>query len=174
MELFDLVDINDNVIGTTDKVTAHSNGDIHRCIAVYVFNQKSELYVQEHLKSGCLYDHSIGGHVSKGENYDDAATREAEEELNITFPLKKISTFYSDETNLDKPMRHMFGLYECYPPASWEFSPNEEVNNIIPMTIQTIVELMNREPQRFTGGFINTMAEYIKYKKLPYTIIKSS
>lgn len=170
MELFDLVDINDNVIGTTDKITAHSNSDIHRCIAVYVFNAKGELYIQEHIKSGGLYDHSVGGHVTQGEDYDAAAKREAKEELGITDSLNKISVFYSDETKRGKNIKHMFGLYECTPSSNWSFSSNNEVKNIFPMPIEEIVKLMNENPEKFTGGFLNTMAEYITQKNLPYTL----
>ena len=73
MELFDLVDKDDNVIGTTDKLTAHSTKQIHRVAAVYVFNDAGELYVQVHKGSGGLYDNSVGGHVSQGETYATAA-----------------------------------------------------------------------------------------------------
>src|ERR1700739_2889901 len=106
MELFDLVDKNDNVIGTTDKPTAHANKQLHRVAAVYVFNDLGELYVQVHKSSGGLYDHSVGGHVSKGEEYATAASREADEELGIRQPLAYLSTFYSDEG----VYLHMFGL----------------------------------------------------------------
>lgn len=169
MEQFDLVDINDNVIGITDKATSHQNGDLHRCVAIFVFNQKGELYLQEHLKSGGLYDHSVGGHVIKDETYDQAAKREGFEELNLNCDLKKISIFYSDETFGRIPSRHMFGLYECNP-KDWQFIPNEEVKNIIPMSLENIIELMNISPNKFTPGFLNTMSEYIRQKQLPFKI----
>lgn len=164
MEKFDLVDINDNIIGVTDKETSHQNGDLHRVIAIFVFNEKGELYLQEHIKSGGLWDHSVGGHVSQGEGYDTAAKREGFEELNLNCPLKKISIFYSDETSRDKNIKHMFGLYECTP-TNWKFIPNEEVKNIVPMKINEIVKLMNSDPEKFTLGFLNTMKEYIKQKR---------
>lgn len=54
MELFDLVDRNDRVIGVTHKEQAHENGELHRVAAVYVFDAQSRLYVQVHKKSGGL------------------------------------------------------------------------------------------------------------------------
>lgn len=170
MELFDLVDENDNVIGTTDKQTAHKNAGIHRVAAIYVFTEDGKLYMQEHIKSGGKFDHSVGGHVAKGEAYDEAAKREAFEELGITDPLTKISIFYSDET-FRWPMRHMIGLYECTPSKNWRFTSNEEVKNILPMAIPDIVDTMNKQPEKFTGGFLKTMTEYIKQKNLPYHVI---
>ncbi|MDB5179640.1 MAG: isopentenyl-diphosphate delta-isomerase [Candidatus Saccharibacteria bacterium] len=157
MELFDEVDINDNVIGVTHKQEAHTTGKLHRVGAVYVFNDTGKLYVQVHKKSGGLYDHSVGGHISQGETYAVGTKREAEEELGITQSLEELSVFYSDEGT---EMQHMFGLYMCVADRSWVFIPNDEVEEIIPMELSEIIKLMNNEPHRFTRGFINTMAEY--------------
>ncbi len=170
MEKFDLVDINDNIIGETDKETSHKNGDLHRVVAIYVFNKKGELYLQEHIKSGGIWDHSVGGHVIKGEDYDIAAKREGFEELNLNYPLNKIVVFYSDETYSGKPIRHMFGVYECHPPKSWQFFPNDEVKKITSMKLVEIIDLMNKEPTRFTPGFLNTMYHYVLTKQLPYQL----
>lgn len=169
MEKFDLVDINDNIIGETDKETSHKNGDLHRVVAIYVFNQNGELYLQEHLKSGGLFDHSVGGHVTKGENYDEAAKREGFEELGLNCSLQKISIFYSDESYGRMNIKHMFGIYECTP-TNWQFVPNDEVKNIIPMKIEDVIQLMNISPSKFTPGFLNTMNEYIAQKQLPFKI----
>ena len=162
METFDLVDAHDNVIGTTDKQTAHRKKQPHRVAAVYVFNSSGELYVQVHKASGGLLDHSVGGHVKKGESYKEAAVREAKEELSIDQPLTKITTFYSDEGEYI----HMFGLFECRANQNWAFKPNNEVEQIIPMKIETIFKMMQEEPQKFTGGFINTMSEYLRQKNI--------
>lgn len=162
METFDLVDAQDNVIGTTDKQTAHRKKQLHRVVAVYVFDKAGRLYVQVHKSSGGLYDHSVGGHVKKGESYEEAAVREAKEELCIDQPLTKITTFYSDEGEY----LHMFALYECIADDTWRFMPNDEVEQIIPMKLEDIRRLMKRSPEKFTGGFINTMKEYAHLKSL--------
>ncbi|HEX8227459.1 MAG TPA: NUDIX domain-containing protein [Candidatus Saccharimonadales bacterium] len=162
MELFDLVDKDDIVIGTTDKPTAHAQGLLHRVAAVYVFNENGELYVQVHKGSGGLLDHSVGGHVSKGEDYATAASREAMEELGLTQPLQFLSTFYSDEG----AYQHMFGLYECVADQDWSFAPSEEVAEIIPMKLSELLEMMEKSPEKFTGGFINTMRAFRKIKHL--------
>lgn len=161
MELFDVVDRADVVIGVTNKQEAHERGILHRVAAVFVFNGQGELYVQVHKKSGGLLDHSVGGHVAQGEAYDIAARREAEEELGISQSLSHVADFYSDE---GASMQHMFGLYECVADDEWEFVPNEEVEEIIPMKLGDIRALMVSSPERFTGGFINTMAKYTELK----------
>lgn len=169
MELFDLVDTNDKVIGTTDKLTAHSNGDIHRIVAVFLFDENGSLYVQEHL-IGKNLDHSVGGHVDKSESYDEAAKREAKEELGLSTPLSKVSTFYSDETWGGSNIKHFIGLYECRAPKNWVFKENEEVKHVYPMKLEKIVKEMNTNPKCFSGGFKNTMYEYIKRKNLPFKL----
>ena len=157
-ELFDIVDDRDNVIGTTDKKTAHTEGQLHRVAAVFVFNEKGELYVQQHLRDG-KWDHSVGGHVSQGETYAEAAIREAEEELGITQPLEELATGLSGEEYSYE--QHLFGLYSCVAERGWEFKPNEEVQVIFPMSLVAIRQAMIDEPEeKFTRGFRITMAEY--------------
>lgn len=159
-ELFDIVDRDDNVIGTTDKETDHATGQLHRVAAVFVFNPAGELYVQVHNRDG-KWDHSVGGHVQKGESYGQAAAREAKEELGITQPLKEIATSLSGEEYSYE--QHLFGLYTCVIDSSWEFVPNDEVNSIFAMSVDEIVQAMKIEPRdRFTRGFRITMAEYLR------------
>jgi isopentenyldiphosphate isomerase len=163
-ELFDIVDRQDNVIGVTDKKTAHSTGELHRVAAVLVFNEQGYLYVQEHSRDG-KWDHSVGGHVSKGETYSEAARREAEEELGITQPLEKLATALSGEEYPDQ--QHLFGLYTCVADPNWVFVPNNEVKVIFPMSIAAIRQAMIDEPEeRFTRGFRITMAEYIRQMRI--------
>lgn len=164
MELFDLIDESDAVIGTTDKRTSHSQKQLHRVIAVYVFNDVGELYVQVHKASGGRFDNSVGGHVSRGETYAAAAQREALEELGITQPLAYLSTFRSEEGTY----LHMFGLFECVAANDWHFIPNDEVEEIVPMKLADVCALMKSNPEKFTGGFINTMREYCALKGLPF------
>ena len=162
MESFDLIDMNDNVIGSTNKETAHATKQIHRVSAVYVFNSKGELYIQIHKNSGGRYDHSVGGHVRKDEDYETAAAREASEELGIKQPLTYLTTFYSNEGSY----RHMFGLFECIARPDWQFVPNDEVEEIIPMKLAVIEKMMKDSPEKFTSGFINSMKHYRKIKYL--------
>lgn len=163
MELFDIVNTNDELIGVSDRETAHKNRHIHRVVAVFVFNTSGQLYVQIHQKSGGLLDHSVGGHVSKGETYLQGALREAKEELDISQHLEELSIFYPDES---QDSMHMFGLYTCIVEPAWKFTPNDEVNEMRVMEIKDVQKLMVDEPDMFTGGFISSMKEYIRLKDL--------
>ena len=113
MELVDRVDVNDNIIGKTTKEEAHKNAYIHRVAAVFCFNPEGKLLVQHRKKDG-LFDNSVGGHVGQGESYEAAAEREMKEELGIFKKLKKVGTFYGNETAPRNPtIDHFFGLFEA-------------------------------------------------------------
>lgn len=176
VEYFDVVDERDEPTGElTTKAEAHADGTIHRLVAVYVFDGNGRLYVQDHKASGLL-DHSVGGHVAAGEDYQVAAIREAEEELSLTNQqIQKVFTgLYSDErfdlTVQTTVQVHQFGIFECRPASDWLFAPNDEVETIMPMELSEVVRLMHETPGKFTPGFLNTMAKYLEVKQLPHTM----
>lgn len=171
MEYLDLVNENDEIIGVTTKAKSHMNSEIHRVAAIFVFDKKGRLLIQEHLESGGKYDHSVGGHVRQGETYDEAAKREAYEELGLTEKLHKISVFYPGKVFSGCKNIHMYGLYEVAPSEKWKFTPNHEVKNVIPLPIEEIANTMNCTPDKFVKGCIYTMREYIRLKKLQYEIV---
>ena len=88
-EILDLVDENDNVVGTIERLEAHKQDRLNEIRAVWLFvvNSKGQLWIPRRahdkpLFPGCL-DGSVTGHVSSGESYDEAIVRETLEELNI-------------------------------------------------------------------------------------------
>lgn len=87
-ELLDLVDANDEPIGTVLKSIAHQNPKLfHREIAVAIFNDISEVLLQQrsfdkNIHPG-LWTISAAGHIAAGENPEHAAIREVSEELGI-------------------------------------------------------------------------------------------
>lgn len=167
-KLVDEVDAQDRPTGRViSRQEAHDRRLPHRCVAIYVFDEQGRLYVQVHKKSEGLLDHSVGGHVEPGEGYAAAAGREGKEELGLHgVELRELATgMYSDEGS----SVHLFGLYECQP-KDWHFMPNDEVETIIPITLEEIVGQMNQDPMRFTAGFIRTLRGYIELKGLPLVL----
>lgn len=87
-ELLDLVDQNDQVIGTVLKSSAHSNpAFIHREVVVLIFNKKNQTLIQKRslLKKvdPGKWEVACAGHVGAGEIPEEAAKREVFEELGI-------------------------------------------------------------------------------------------
>jgi isopentenyldiphosphate isomerase len=170
MELIDLIDEQDRIIGVTDKDTSHQRAQLHRCVIAFVFHSNGAMYIQKRTDNGLL-DHAIGGHVRQGESYEVAMAREAEEELRITDRLTFVTTFMSDET-FREPVRHLFGFYTYTTPPHWQFTPTDEVHEIMCMDIKAIVEQMNQHPEYFSAGFINAMKEYLLITKPPPSMRK--
>ena len=165
----EIVDENDVFTGkVVTKRFAHDNKLPHRCAAVFVFNADGRLYVQPHVKSNYMLDHSVGGHVDVGETYLDAAKREMKEEIGIyNVELEEVATSYY---SFERRYIHLFGIFECIAPKNWSFHQTEEVESLQLMTIEEIVDLMSSNPEKFTGGFINTMKKYIEVKELPFKV----
>jgi len=91
-EEIDLVDEQDNVVGSTTIGSALRTGQLHRAVAVLVIRRDGRYLLQQRSRRDAwhpgLWTLSSTGHVKKGETYEDAASRELQEELGITAGLK--------------------------------------------------------------------------------------
>lgn len=161
-ELVDIVDSENTVIGSADVDTAHDQRLMHRVVGVFVFDkERKNLYLQNGNKFGKL-DLSVGGHVQKGESYDDAVVREMYEELGLRTSLRHVSTFLPAEARLN----HYWALYEAVAPNDWIFEGTEEVTSLEKMTVADVLEEIKTRPERFTHGFLNTIGEMIRINAL--------
>jgi isopentenyldiphosphate isomerase len=91
-EIFDLVDLEDRVIGRVRRGDAHRDPTlIHRSIQVMVFDSYRRVLLQRRSRSKDLfpgyYCASASGHVALGEDYATTAMRETEEELGCSTML---------------------------------------------------------------------------------------
>ena len=99
-EIVDIVNKENNVVGMTDVDTAHNEKLMHRVAGVFVFSPDGDLYLQTGNKYEKL-DLSVGGHVQKGESYEQAAQREMHEEIGLNVALTHVSTFLPKEARLN-------------------------------------------------------------------------
>ncbi|NEB02227.1 NUDIX domain-containing protein [Streptomyces sp. SID13726] len=87
-EILDIVDENDDVVAQSPRGEAYAAGLRHRCAFILARDAEGRLFVHRRtatkLVFPSLYDMFVGGVVGAGESYDDAALREAEEELGVT------------------------------------------------------------------------------------------
>ncbi len=86
-EIFDVVNIRDEVVGRELRRNVHARALWHRAIHVLVFNASGETFLQKRSmkkdKSPGLWDAACSGHVDSGEEYDHAAQRELGEEIGV-------------------------------------------------------------------------------------------
>ncbi len=89
-ELLDVVNEWGEPTGQTlDKRTIHTQGVRHRDVHVWITNGHDLLQQQRNSDKSIMpgkWDISVGGHVSAGESYLDAAVRETHEELGLRRP----------------------------------------------------------------------------------------
>lgn len=90
LEIFDVVDEQDVVIGQMPRPEVHQRGLRHRATHMLVFNGSGELFLQQRSLSKDMWpgvwDSSASGHVDAGESYDACAIRELGEELGLITP----------------------------------------------------------------------------------------
>ncbi|MFG1672081.1 NUDIX hydrolase [Streptomyces sp. Y7] len=87
-EILDIVDEQDRVIGQSPRGEAYAKGLRHRCVFIEARDAEGRLFVHRRTPTKLVfpshYDMFVGGVVGAGESYDDAALREAEEELGVS------------------------------------------------------------------------------------------
>ena len=171
-ELFDLVDLDDQVIGQVRRGDAHRNPAlIHRSVQILVFASDGRLLLQRRSAAKDLYPGyycaSASGHVASGEEYANTAKREMAEELGIAAPLRSIGkTLIRSEPETEMTMLYVAqsdGPYHFHPTettggdlfevAALYDSAGRAINDIIPMTpalLVALVELMQQVEQ--AGG----------------------
>jgi len=87
MEIFDIVNTKDEVVGVATQKEAYDRQLTHRIVHIMILNDRGEFLLQKRGES-CSYlpgywSTSVGGHVRAGETYEVGAKREAKEELGI-------------------------------------------------------------------------------------------
>lgn len=123
-EVLDVVDENNEVIGSAPYAEVYQQRLNHRIVHVLIFNEKGEVFLQQRSakKTFCPghWVTSAGGHVQKGESYEEAALRELQEELGVRTELTKIDESPYDHYKMRKFLEVYRGLW------NGEFSLNED------------------------------------------------
>jgi len=95
-ELFYLVDTNDRIKGYISRREAHANkNNIHRAVGIFVLDEKMQMLMQKRSKKKDMdpgkWSYAVGGHVTVGQTYKQAAIKEIKEELGIKAPVGLIT-----------------------------------------------------------------------------------
>lgn len=154
MEYLDLVDDNDNVIGREDRdVIYKNNWRNFRVINIMIFTSDNKIIVPKRSSNRRVfpncYDCSVGGHVSSGETYEEAAYRELEEELGITgVKLEEIAYFkpYDIDTSAFSKM------YKLVYDETLNYD-KDGIQQIFYMTKEEISKLIKEDETQFKGDY---------------------
>jgi isopentenyl-diphosphate Delta-isomerase len=116
MEDVILVDEQDTIIGTMEKMEAHRQGKLHRAFSVLLFNSKGEMLLQKRAKgkyhSAGLWTNTCCSHPLPGEKMEDAAARRLKEEMGIdlrpAFAYKFLYKAHLDGDLIEHELDHVF------------------------------------------------------------------
>lgn len=157
MERVILVNRQDQVLGSMDKMKAHLNGNLHRAFSIFIFNDQKELLIQqraiEKYHSGALWTNTCCSHPRPDESVLDAGSRRLVEELGFSTKLKEEFSFiYRAELDHDlteHELDHvMTGIYNEIP----SFNTDE----VMAVKYVSLVDLENEiglNPDQYTEWF---------------------
>jgi isopentenyl-diphosphate delta-isomerase len=96
-EYVTLVDENDQIVGTMEKMEAHVKGVLHRAFSIFIFNTKGQLLLQQRAiqkyHSGGKWTNTCCSHPRLGEDIIIAAKRRLAEEMGLQCPLQHMFNF---------------------------------------------------------------------------------
>jgi isopentenyl-diphosphate delta-isomerase type 1 len=94
LELLEVVDGYNQVIGMASRYDIHHKALRHRSVHIFIFNSLGDLYLQKRSPHKDQYpehwDSSAAGHTDPGESPREAAQRELMEELGLEVPLNEV------------------------------------------------------------------------------------
>lgn len=155
VEILDVVDSGDRVVGQASRDEIHARALLHRSCHMILFNTKGQVFLQKRSlykdNEPGLWDSSAAGHVDAGEDYLVCAVRELREELGLDVPSGDLKFCFKLPATAD---------------TGWEFasvytliSDNElllapaEIDEGLWLTPAELDHWINTEPMQITLAF---------------------
>jgi len=155
MELLDIVNTEDQVIGQAARSDIHAQGLLHRACHMLLFNTAGQVFLQKRSKlkdeSPGLWDSSAAGHVDSGEQYLSCAVRELEEELGLRVEADALTLLFK------LPPRKITGMefasvYSLISDAPLTLDP-DEIDEGIWLDSGEVEQWMANHPDSFSVVF---------------------
>ena len=155
LEILDVVDADDRVVGAMERGDIHRKRLFHRSVHIFVFDTAGRLYLQRRSPAKeehpGKWDSSASGHVDSGESYEAAAARELEEEIGLKAtpePVFKIRA--CEETGMEHSM--LFRVQGGGNDPSPQPNPQEVIEGRF-SSIEEIEERLSRQAEAFSPSF---------------------
>lgn len=159
-ELFDVCDADDRVVGQAPRGEVHARRLLHRAVHIWVFNSRGELLLHRRSakkdESPLRYTSSASGHLSAGEDYALAATRELAEELGLTGRLEFLTKL---PAGLETAYEHT-ALYRTISDASPTPDP-DEIESVEYITPAELTRRLTAAPEQFSPPFFALWMWYV-------------
>lgn len=154
-ELLDLIDDNNQVIGTVAKSIAHHDGLLHRIVIGEIINSKGEYCFVE--QAGDRQDPGqfvspIRGHVKAGESPDSALVRECQEECGFTpTDFKFVGQTVFNRKVIGRHENHLFLVYVIH--SDGPITLNHESVSFRWFSVSEIQSTLKSNPQLFGAAW---------------------
>lgn len=158
-EWFPVVDAMDCLQRSARRAEVHGNNLRHRAVHILIFNDTGEVFLQKRSRwkdrHPFMWDSSAAGHVSAGEAYDAAASRELQEELGIKVALEKIAKLPAS----DKTGQEFIWLYRGVHTGDFRLNRSEiEAGGFFPPKVVT--GWIAARAKDFAPGFVECWKSY--------------
>jgi len=165
LEILDIVDDQDRVIGSGSRQYIHENKLNHRSVHVLLFRSNGDLFLQKRAqwKDNCpgLWESSVSGHVDKGESYVQCAIREIDEEVGVSVPLHLEWLMKIDAE--EKYGYEFATVYKVIYDGA-VFPDPREIEDSMWLTPVLVDQSIKRDPKRYTNSFL-AIWSHIRNKK---------
>lgn len=162
-----LVNENNDVIGSIEKMEAHKRGLLHRAFSVFVFNSRKQLLIHKRAitkyHSGGLWTNTCCSHPREGESIENAAHRRLMEEMGFDCKLVEIFSFVYMAELEDGMKEHeldqvLIGVYDGNP-----FPDPDEVSACEWKDIYKLQEDIIINPQKYTYWFKASIEKVLNF-----------
>lgn len=157
MERVILVDLQDQELGSMEKMEAHKQGKLHRAFSVVLFNSKGEMLLQRRsahkYHSSGLWTNTCCSHPQPGEPMKVAIQRKLKQEMGIDLlPDYAFKFHYRAELDnglIENEIDHVYtGVFDGEP-----VSNPEEVESCKFENLATIRKKIFDKPEDYTAWF---------------------
>ena len=160
-ERFDIVDSQDQIVGTETRSAVHRERLLHRAVHIFVFNARGELYLQRRSLNKDTapgkWVSSCSGHVDSGEDYDTAARRELGEEIGLHQPSDMQRVF--KESACRATGDEFVWVYHCRSEGPFVLDPHE-VSDGQWIALDALNSWIRERPRDFAWLFTYLWAKY--------------
>jgi isopentenyldiphosphate isomerase len=156
-ELFDIVNLRDEVVGREVRAKVHDLGLLHRAVHIFVRTEVGHWVLQK--RSSCkdidphMWTTSCSGHLDSGEDYLEAAIRECKEELNLQIGPEQLIELLriSPCTETGNEFVRVYALNQLVKPKMNKM----EIAELKALDLKTIDCLVNSNPEKCSLSFLH-------------------
>ena len=164
IEIFDIVDEHDRVIGQAPRAEVHRHRLRHRAVHILVFNEDGDLFIQKRAASkdefpNC-YDSSAAGHLDQGEDYDTCARRELREELDLVIPADRWEKLFQIAACPETGCEFVW-VYRVTTSESPRIN-RQEIESGEFWPLPRVLQAVAAHPEQFATGFVRILHEWRK------------